>query len=278
MIPTRIASATELLLQVAMMASLAIGGATLVCSQGVTPAPSLKPRGYLPDLKRFDVIRALPPAPDRDDARDRADRAIFRATRSLEGSARWALAARDNDLSIAGLFRAFRCALGVELSAESAPRITELLTSSLADTSSVVGQLKDFYKRKRPFLIDRGPICLPRTEELVKSFDYPSGHTTMSWAVGLLLAEAAPDRAIDILARARTYGESRVVCGVHTASAVEGGRTVASAVVAALHSSAAFEVALNAARVELTALRKKAAPITAASCASEGATLAIRPY
>jgi acid phosphatase (class A) len=142
----------------------------------------------------------------------------------------------------------------------------------------VVGRLKDFYKRKRPFLIDRGPICLPRTEELVKSFDYPSGHTTMSWVVGLLLAEAAPDRATDILARARAYGESRVVCGVHTASAVEGGRTTASAVVATLHSSVAFEAALSAARVELAALRKKAAPITSASCATEGATLAIRPY
>jgi acid phosphatase (class A) len=141
----------------------------------------------------------------------------------------------------------------------------------------VVGQLKDFYKRKRPFLIDQGPICLPRTEELMKSFDYPSGHTTMSRVVGLLLAEIAPDRAVDILARARAFGESRVVCGVHTASAVEAGRTAGSAVVAALHSSAAFEVALSAARVELTALRKKAAP-SGASCAAEGATLGVRPY
>ena len=261
-----------------MIASLVMGGAGLVCSQSVTPPASLKPRGYLPDLERFDVIRVVPPAPQRDDARDRADRAIFRATRSLEGSARWALAQRDNDLSIAGLFKAFRCALGVELSPESAPRVTELLTGSLADTNVVVGRLKDFYKRKRPFLIDQGPICLPRTEELMKSFDYPSGHTTMSWVVGLLLAEIAPDRSTGILARARAYGESRVVCGVHTASAIEGGRTAASAVVAALHSSSAFQAALSAARVELTALRKKAAPITAASCATEGATLAIRPY
>ena len=167
--------------------------------------------------------------------------------------------------------------MGVELTTANAPRVTGLLTGSLADTSAVVGQLKGFYKRKRPFLIDQGPICLPRTEELMKSFDYPSGHATMSRVVGLLLAEIAPDRAADILARARAFGESRVVCGVHTASAVEAGRTAGSAVVAALHSSAAFEVALNAARVELTALRKKAAP-SGASCAAEGATLAVRPY
>jgi acid phosphatase (class A) len=237
----------------------------------------VKPRGYLPDLETLDVIRIVPPAPKSADARDRADRAIFRATRSLEGSARWALAQRDDDLSIEGLFNAFRCALGVELSTESAPRVTALLTGSLTDTSAVVGRLKDFYKRKRPFLIDRGQICLPRTEELMNSFDYPSGHTTMSWVVGLLLAEIAPDRAADILARARAYGESRVVCGVHTASAVEAGRKAASAVVAVLHSSATFETGLSAARVELTALRKKAAP-SGASCASEGATLAIRPY
>jgi acid phosphatase (class A) len=262
---------------VGLITSLAVGGAGLVGSQIVTPASSARPRGYLPGLEALDVIRIVPPAPQREDARDREDRAIFRATRSLEGSARWALAQRDDDLSIAGLFRAFRCALGVELSTGTAPRVTELLTGSLADTSAVVGRLKDFYKRKRPFLIDQGPICLPRTEELIKSFDYPSGHTTMSRVVGLLLAEIAPDRAADVLARARAFGESRVACGVHTASAVKAGRTAGSAVVAALNSSASFEVALSAARVELTALRKKAA-LNRASCAADGATLAVRPY
>ena len=49
----------------------------------------------------------------------------------------------------------------------------------------------------------------------------------------MILAELEPDRASDILVRARAYGESRVVCGVHNASAVEGGRIIAAAMVAA---------------------------------------------
>ena len=50
------------------------------------------------------------------------------------------------------------------------------------------------------------------------------------------------DKAMEtqILVRARAYGESRIVCGVHNLSAVEAGRTNASALVAALHGSPQF--------------------------------------
>ena len=42
------------------------------------------------------------------------------------------------------------------------------------------------------------------------------------WTVGLIMAEVAPDRATEILARARAFGEGRLVCGVHTLSALRG--------------------------------------------------------
>jgi hypothetical protein len=45
---------------------------------------------------------------------------------------------------------------------------------------------------------------------------------------------SAPDRTGSILRRARAYGESHVVFGVHTASAVDAGRTLASALLVAL--------------------------------------------
>ena len=62
---TQIAPTTRLLLRVAlfrvaMIASLAVGGVGLVFSQTVTPASSVRPRGYLPDLEGFDVIRIVP--------------------------------------------------------------------------------------------------------------------------------------------------------------------------------------------------------------------------
>src|SRR5436190_651608 len=62
---------------------------------------------------------------------------------------------------------------------------------------------------------------------LVNNSDYPSAHTVYGWSWGLVLAELDPDRATDIMIRALAYRESRVVCTVHNASAIEAGRMIA---------------------------------------------------
>ena len=49
------------------------------------------------------------------------------------------------------------------------------------DDKEAVDRSKDIYKRKRPFLIDEGPTCVPKTASLAASPDYPSGHAT--WAI-----------------------------------------------------------------------------------------------
>ena len=60
--------------------------------------------------------------------------------RSLEGSKRWALALSDDDVSIAGLFHAFRCALGFTLTRENAPKVTALITRANIDSRKRSGQ------------------------------------------------------------------------------------------------------------------------------------------
>ena len=52
-------------------------------------------------------------------------------------------------------------------------------------------------------IVSSGLACTARSEALAKSPDYPSGHASWGWAVGLILAELAPDRAVPILQRAR---------------------------------------------------------------------------
>lgn len=90
-------------------------------------APPLR-TGYLSQAEMPDVVRIVPPAPSPGDARFQADMAIFHATRSLEGSPRWALAQTDNNLSMNGLFKAFSCSLGVTLTRENAPKVSALIT------------------------------------------------------------------------------------------------------------------------------------------------------
>jgi len=233
--------------------------------------------GYLSPGEIPDVTRIVPMAPTPGDSRDTLDLAIFRATRSFAGSPRWSLALSDNDVSTAGIFKAFSCSLGVALTSENAPHVTALVTKAIVDANTAMTRLKQLnLQRKRPFLVAEGPICLPSRSSLDGNPDYPSGHTTFAWEVGLILAEIAPDAATAILARARAFGESRVVCGVHNASAVEAGVTTAATLVAALHGSAAFRADLEAARSELARLR--GAVSGSAGCALEAEILSKPPY
>ncbi len=254
-----------------MRKTLLLGSVFLfVC--GAAFADAQKPQGYLDAASAPDTTVILPHAPVKGTARYEADRKIFLRTRKLKGSARWAMAVNDDDYFDPAVAKDFTCALGVTINPTDEPHLTALITRMGTDLGHAGSAAKNFNKRKRPFLIDKGATCVPITPEFAKSYDYPSGHSTYSWGLGLVLAEIAPDRATQVLARARAYGESRVVCGVHNASAVDAGRTEASIVIAALHSSSEFRADLDAARTELAAARAKATP--PADCDAENALVA----
>lgn len=260
--------------------SLAGAIAVFLCS-AQNPAGSA-PRtgnGYLSSSEMPDVVRIVPPAPKDGDPRFKNDMAIFHATRALQGSARWALAQSDDNMSTAGLLQAFSCAIGVQLSAEKAPKLTALIAKATADAAAAAGVLKDFYKHKRPFQVEDAVVCLTpqRKSELERVPDYPSGHTTAGWETGLILAELAPDRSTAVLARARAFGQSRIVCGVHNESAVEAGWMTASSVFAAQNGNREFRADMEAAKAELKTLR--AAPSQMGGrCTRETQALANNPY
>lgn len=237
-------------------------------------APAEPPRGYLGEAGP-DTIAILPPAPIAGSTRYEADRTMFLATRRLKDTPRWKLAQDDVDQKL--ILKDMACALGVELTPRNAPKTTALVTKIGPDVGRATNRPKEFYNRQRPYLVDEGPICVERTGALAASADYPSGHTTWGWTVGLILAELAPDRAVPIFNRARAYGESRLVCGVHNMSAVEAGRTNASIVVAALHGSAEFRKDLEAARKEVAVARKAGPAPDAGPCDAE-AKLVASPY
>jgi acid phosphatase (class A) len=254
--------------------------AAAMLTMGADPAPAPKPlppppQPYLTGAMSPDTYRILPPAPLPGTARYEADRKMFLGTRSLKDSPRWALALNDDNIGL--LRKDLSCAVGVELTDQNAPRFSALMRRVGRDSSNLTNLPKDQFKRLRPFLVDKGPICIDPEGGIAKSFDYPSGHVTYSWTVGLILAELAPDRATDILIRARAYGESRLICGVHNMSAVESGRTNASAIVASLHGQPEFRSDMEAVRSEIAAARKAGPAPDAATCAKD-AELLKSPY
>jgi acid phosphatase (class A) len=242
-------------------------------ARGMAPAPGPGSAGYLA-AGSLDILKVLPPAPVEGDTRYETDRLVFKETRAWEGSARWQMASDDALASPADLLHHFSCSVGVELNPANAPKIMAVAQRAMRDAGREMQTAKEHFQRKRPFWIDKGNICRPR-EELGDTYDYPSGHTTAGWMWALVLAQVAPDRASQILARGRSIGESRVVCGVHNASAVEGGRYTADAVMALTSQNAEFRADVDAARAELAMLRNSGAKPEPARCEREAALVAL---
>jgi acid phosphatase (class A) len=259
----------------AALASLCLataGAAALAAAQTPPAAPQQPPAGralaFLTPATAPDAFATIPPAPLEGEPRNNADWAIFKATRALEGGDRWKLAQSDNSYRAPDLVKSFSCAIDAELTAENAPTVVAILTRTTTDAGMAAERAKQIYKRTRPYLHNAGNTCIDKSDALTKSFDYPSGHASLGWTAGLVIAELAPDRATQVMARARAYGESRIVCGVHNWSAVEAGRTNAAGVYAALHSSREFLDAMAKAKLEIDAARKAKKP-NATACAKE---------
>ena len=225
-------------------------------------------QAYLSPETTPDGLRIIPPAPAAGSAIARAVHQVFAATRRLAGTQRWRLATRDVQSEA---FEHFACALGVQLTPQRAPALARLLDR--AGTAGLVDPVKRFYQVRRPYLGTQAPICQPKSAALAANGDYPSGHAAGGWMEALILAELAPDRATAILARGRAFGESRMICGAHSQSAVQAGWLAGAAATAALHGSPAFRADLEAAREELARVRVDAPAVDPALCRTEAAAL-----
>lgn len=230
------------------------------------PAPYLDP-ALLPD-----GAITLPPPPAPGSPALSLDQQVFLHSRKLkqQDPQRWALAIGDAQLDSDHLLASFACALGVVLDRGTAPGLYRLLDRASHDTRPQTEAAKDHFAHVRPYIGNDQPICVPRHTSLERSPSYPSGHTTLGMSLALILTELAPDRSTALLARGRTFGESRIVCGVHWVSDVQGGYLNAAALVAVLHSSPAFRADLQQAGREIATARKHPARLPdPASCTAE---------
>ena len=248
-------------------------------ADGVTQeVPELRPgilHGYLPMEPPLASVVFVPPAPAADSARQHLDDAISRQTMALRDTPRWELAARDAHLGFPAVADTFSCALGAPVNEQDTPALYMLLRRTLADIGLATYSAKNAYQRPRPFMRNGAPTCTPDEEEtLRRDGSYPSGHTAIGWGRALILAELAPDRAEEILARGRAFGESRLVCNVHWYSDVVAGRMVAAGAVARLHTNTQFLAALSAAKQELQRVRPLG-PTPDVDCAGEQQALSL---
>lgn len=241
------------------------------------PVPEIAPgilQGYMPKEGQLDSKLFVPPAPVKDSPRQALDTAWANNMLKLRGTDRWELAIRDADLHFPAAANTFSCALGIPVTEQDTPALYMLLRRTLADVGLATYSAKNTYQRERPFMVNNAPICTPEDEsKLREDGSYPSGHTSIGWGWALILTELSPGQADALIARGRSFGESRNVCNVHWYSDVVAGRLVGASAVAKLQTNELFLAAMDAARIDIA--KARAAGLTPTlDCEAEAKALA----
>lgn len=261
-----------LLLCVALSLAACSAGSPPVADRAGTSA-AVKVPGYLLPAERPDSVALVPPPPAPDSLEFKADQDNYQALSALAGKPRWRLAAADANLKFPEAANAFACATGFNVDETSTPHLYTLLQRTIIDAGQSTYAAKQKYNRQRPFEATGDPTCVPEDEPVLRgNASYPSGHASLGYVWGEVLAEVVPDRADAVRARAFEFGQSRVVCRVHWASDVDAGRIVGRAVLPILHRNAEFQADLDAAKREVTQARADAVPVRR-DCKAESAAL-----
>jgi acid phosphatase (class A) len=134
------------------------------------------------------------------------------------------------------------------------PKTTAFFEKVQKDAETVTDLGKDYFHRPRPYTTDTNLI----NGKLEKSFSYPSGHSTESMVLALVLAEMLPEKSDAIITHARLMGWHRVQIARHYPTDIYAGRVLAQAIVKQFKKSDEFEKAAAEAKAEIEAVRKAA--------------------
>ena len=124
------------------------------------------------------------------------------------------------------------------------PAIFKVLKSAENDAYVITSRLKKENARLRPF-VQHPTLVVPLFP--VADYSYPSGHASGSELQARLLGVLFPDRAEDLLKRARQIADGRVVAGVHYASDTEAGENLGDLIFQELEAIPKFKQDLKAA-------------------------------
>jgi len=206
--------------------------------------------GYLGDGMPNPLI-LLPPPPDKGTPEWEQDMKLSLTYQNAE-KARKNQAKKDAILRFPWALDAFNPVVGGVIHPEKTPSLYRILNKTRVDGGMSTGSAKRFYRRPRPFMVNKLHTLTPWDEEILKlDGSYPSGHASIGWIWALILKDLFPHRSREILKRGRQFGISRNICNVHWHSDVLAGRICGTAVTAKLYACPDFLKDLSLARKEL---------------------------
>jgi acid phosphatase (class A) len=134
------------------------------------------------------------------------------------------------------------------------PATAAMLDAVMAEREAAADVAKVYFDRRRPWTFnDAIQSCEAAGKNGSKVRGYPSGHGTLSYAQGVILAHLMPAKAQVIMARAEDFAESRMICGVHSRSDIRASAVLGTTIGMLLLHNKAFEPLLDASRAELAA-------------------------
>ncbi len=210
-------------------------------------APALAKPIFLTPAE-YDPKDLLPPPPADDTSAARAELSELERVQASRTADDFARAKSDSETENATIFR---IAIGDGFDLTALPATAKLLADVRNDEKEAAGAAKNFFLRNRPWIVE--PALQSCSRKDAPQSSYPSGHATMGYAMGVVLASLVPDKAQAILARAADYAENRLVCGVHYRRDIVAGEALGTAVAVALLHNAQFRIEYDAAEQELKA-------------------------
>jgi len=129
------------------------------------------------------------------------------------------------------------------------PKAEEFFARVQKEAAAATDTAKDFYQRPRPFTVDPSLA----SGKLEKSFSYPSGHSTESMVLALVLAQVFPEKSEGIFSIAREIGWHRVQIARHYLTDIYAGRVFARAIVREMKANPDFQKELAEVKIEIEA-------------------------
>lgn len=196
----------------------------------------------------IDASRLLPPPPAAGSAQEKAELAELKVIAAQASPELLAAAAHDAKDETPDIFNA---ALGFDVAAK--PAAFKLLELVVQEEDVDTKAPKAFFHRLRPYAVDTGLKTCEPVKPGKAANSYPSGHASLAFSMGVVLASLVPEKSQAILARASEYAAHRLVCGVHYRSDIVAGQQFGTVLALRLMQNPEFQAQMALARDELRA-------------------------
>jgi acid phosphatase (class A) len=206
--------------------------------------------GLLKPSDFYDPAHFLPPPPAPGSPQAQAELAEVEHAMAEATPEQRAQAGSDNDNENGTIFEGV---LGPAWDLKKLPATAKVIDEVTGSEGPFSDIAKQEFKRDRPWVVDSAiQTCAPHKPSQDHA-SYPSGHATVGFGMGVVLANLMPGHAQAILQRSKQFAENRIICGFHFHSDIVAGQQFGTIMAIRLMQTPQFEADMKAARAELSA-------------------------